>query len=223
MSEIRINNGSSDDENVNYRIACRIMPSMEIDHGLMRKRRGSIPEKRGNKPRGFEEAYRRVYGDYFHEQKRYEERDFERRFRMPSCVFKHIFKILDGKGIFVQRKDCTGKNVIRPVRDTKALRVLAYAQLADSLDEYVKMEKYSIGLSMREFGKLAVEMFSEEYLGEQSDKGLKRTVKMNSSRGFHGLLRSISSFESEKTVLLLGQGSSEAKKKTHNCVEGNRT
>lgn len=66
-----------------------------------------------------------------------------------------IFKSIEGRDVFVQRKVFTAKNGIHPlIRATVALRVLEYRQSTDSLDECIKMGEDSIGLSMRVFCKL---------------------------------------------------------------------
>lgn len=202
MLEAEFVDDSSDGENINYLISCGIFPGIEVEDGLIRKRRGSISGKKMNKSRGFEEAYNRVYNDHFHRERRYDEKDFERGFPMPRAVFERIFETIEGKGTFVQRTDCTGKNEIHPlVGATAALRMLAYRQSADSLDEYLKMGEdsheylkmgeVSVGLCMRALCELVVQYFETEYLREPTEAYLKRILEINAARDFSGCIGSI--------------------------------
>jgi hypothetical protein len=58
---------------------------------------------------------------------KYDENDFERRFRMPRSVFNKIQENIIGKGLFVDRKmNFSGQKGVHPlVRLTACLRRLA--------------------------------------------------------------------------------------------------
>lgn len=183
---------SDDDENLNYLIAMGILTGMTNTLAAEGARKGSLAGKKANKPRNFEEAYERLFRDYFAANPKYEEKDFERRFPMPRSVFQRIYSTLLGKGIFVRKEDCTKKKGIYPlVRMTAALRMLAYGAAADSLNEYLQMGEDSIGLSMKGFFELIVSEFSGEYLREPTESDLRRIMEINTARGFTGCIGSI--------------------------------
>lgn len=89
-------NESSEEENLNHLIAIGILPG--FDGGdTCGERRGSIHGKMANKAA------------------KYDERDFERRFRMPTVIFNRIFRGIEGKGEFKRQSDCTGEKGIYPL------------------------------------------------------------------------------------------------------------
>lgn len=181
---------SSEDENRNYLLATGILPGIEARSGLPPQ--GAQVGKRGNIPRQFKEAYQRLMHDYFSYTPKYGERDFERRFRMPRSVFEKIYERIEGKGIFVQRRDAVKREGIHPLlRMTAAMRMLAYGGAADALDEYLQMSEDSIMLSTKEFCAAIVSEFKEEYMREPREEDLKRILKINAGRGFPGCIGSI--------------------------------
>lgn len=140
---------SSDDENIAYLTASGILPGFE-NNGRSRQRRGSIPNKRPNKRRNFEEAARRLHQDYFSSHAKYSPTDFERRFRMPRLVFDLIFEAVEGRGIFVHRVGTNRKKGIYPIqRVTAAIRMLEDGIAADALDKYLQMSEDSVLLSLK--------------------------------------------------------------------------
>jgi hypothetical protein len=69
---------------------------------------GSREGRAPNKLRDFAGAYAKIVKDYFSGRESvYDEKDFERRFRMPRRVFFTIHDRLMGKDPFVQKKDAT--------------------------------------------------------------------------------------------------------------------
>lgn len=90
---------------MNYLLTIGVFPG--IQHSQTRKR-GSIVGKKSNKLRDFGGALRRILEDYFTEPRKYDEKDFERRFCLPLAVFRRVYAAINRKGIFVERVDATG-------------------------------------------------------------------------------------------------------------------
>ena len=77
---------------------------------------GSLPGKSPNKKRDFAAAHQRLVGQYFLGEKSVcDEKDFERRFRMPRHVFHRLWSTIEGQGPFVQKFDCLKKPGISPL------------------------------------------------------------------------------------------------------------
>jgi len=108
---------------------------------------GSRPGKAPNKDREFEVAYERLVKDYFSgEASKYDENDFERRFRVNETVFNRLRNAVEGKGLFQQRQDCTGKSGIHPLCCiTAILWVLGNGDPFDCEDEYLQISETSVG------------------------------------------------------------------------------
>lgn len=71
-------------------------------------------------------------------------------------------------------------------RVTAGLRMLAYGVAADALDEYLQMSEDSVLLSLKEFCKLVVHLFQNEYLRKPTEQDLRRIMAINAARGFPG-------------------------------------
>lgn len=180
---------SSDDENVNYLIASRTLPGFDAS---LQARKGSQKGRSENRKRDFQAAFQRLWNDYFSDNPKYKDAEFERRFRLSKDVFVKIFDTIHGEGIFKLRTDAAGKQGIHPiVRMAAALRMLAYGTAADSWDEYLQMSEDSTLHSMKSFSELIVRLFENEYLREPNEDDLKRIISLNTARGFPGCLGSI--------------------------------
>ncbi|KAE8910125.1 hypothetical protein PF003_g6415 [Phytophthora fragariae] len=105
------------------------------------KRGGSVPGKAPNKRRDFQPRYHRMIEQYFAADPVYNARDFRCRFRMSKRLFLRVLDgVLETDRYFEQRPDCKGDLGIHPLmKVTAALRVLAYADSADALDENLEM------------------------------------------------------------------------------------
>lgn len=106
-----------------------------------RKARKHRPHKRRRIERNREEGYRQLYNDYFAPQSTYPDNVFRRRFRMR----KHIFlRVLESVKVynpyFHQLPDATGRLGISDLQKcTAAIRLLAYGEGADRVDEYLRL------------------------------------------------------------------------------------
>lgn len=102
---------SSKDEDRAYLIGTHIIPWMETIAEL-ETTRGSQAGRQGNKNGEFHGAWWRICEEYFDNNAKYFERDFERWFQMPRSVFEKIMNKVNGKGIFVRSVDGLGKEAI---------------------------------------------------------------------------------------------------------------
>jgi hypothetical protein len=156
--------------------------------------KGSQVGKAPNKARDFEGTYTRLIANYFNgEGSKYDENDFERRFRMPRVVFYRIYGAIFGKGLFVQSKlNFSGKKGIHPlVRLTACLRRLAYGDSADREDENLEMAESTINKSLKDFCKIMKSEFGHLYLNRcPSPAEIERSTTINAGRGFPGMFAS---------------------------------
>jgi hypothetical protein len=155
---------------------------------------GSRPGRAQNKARDFVGAYKRLMQNYFNgPQSKYNEEDFERRFRMPHTVFNNIKDKIIGKGLFVERNmNFSGNKGIHPlVRLTACLRRLAYGDSADRDDENLDMAESTINASLRNFNKLMKVEFGHQFLNHSpSPAETQRATTINAGRGFPGMFAS---------------------------------
>ena len=159
-----------------------------------RKQHGGSKHGRSKaKPRDFPGAYARVVGDYFMgPASKYNEKDFERRFRVPRAVFSRVHDKVMGQYPFVgPLKDAVGKPGIYPlVKLVACFRYVAYGDAFDSLDEYLQMSEDSVREATKLFTKLMVQNFPEYLNRCPSEPEKSRLFEKNATRGFPGLLAS---------------------------------
>ncbi|KAE9166631.1 hypothetical protein PF002_g31064 [Phytophthora fragariae] len=157
------------------------------------KRGGSVPGKVPNKRRDFQARYHRMIEQYFAADPVYNARDFRRRFRMNKRLFlRDLDGVLEIDRYFEQRPDCKGDLGIHPLmKVTAALRVLAYADSADALDENLEMSKSVIYDSVKHFIDAVDRKFGSEYLRAPTEEDLARLLEVNARRGFVGMWASI--------------------------------
>ena len=154
---------------------------------------GSKKGKAPNKPRDFQGAYDRLVGNYFKgAESKYDETDFERRFRMPRCVFNRVHEALIGTVPFVHRVDALKKPGIYPlVRLFACLRKLAYGTAADAYDENLEISESQIMVDFKIFTRLVRQKFGAQYLNRcPNPQELQRAFKIGTVRGFPGLFAS---------------------------------
>lgn len=112
----------------------------------------SIEGKKSNNRRNFEEAYQRLYWDYFGADPKYDEKDLEKKFRIPRSVFQRIYTALVGKGIFCEERGLHKKEWNLPFGAYhRSTSDASHGAAEDSLDEYIQTGDESIGLSMNAF------------------------------------------------------------------------
>ena len=150
---------------------------------------GSVPGKRANKERDFAGADALIRRHYFSgDESTYDEKDFERRFVMSRHCFCRIYASLKDLPAFRQKKDAVGRKGITPLcRIVACLRVLAYGDSSDRLDEYVQMSETAVSGSVKEFNAKVIEIFGPQYLNQCPDAEQKdRACTLMDLSGFRG-------------------------------------
>ena len=145
--------------------------------------------RKKNKDRNFPLAYLTVgVKDYFTgPESIYDEKDFERRFRVPRVIFNCIWEKLEGEAPFVHRTDALGKRGIYPlVRMVACFRHLAYGDGYDREDEYCRMSEDSVQNSVKAFCRLIKKHFPEYLNRNPSASEKEAIVQRNTERGFPG-------------------------------------
>ena len=172
---------------------------------------GSRPGRAKNKNRDFLGAHQRFMTNYFSgNDSKYNEEDFEKRFRLPREVFLRIYEQVSGEDPFVQKQDMFGNPGISPiVRLVACLRKLAYGGPSDRDDENLEISKASIDKSYKIFCKIVKQKFSSQYLNRRPNPiELHRLQRINRGRGFPGLFASWDCKHFPwKLCLLLGRAS----------------
>ncbi|XP_010673359.3 protein ALP1-like [Beta vulgaris subsp. vulgaris] len=118
---------------------------------------------------------------------------FRRRFRMQKHVFLRIVDVLINKNTFFQqRPDATGRlGASALLKCTAAIRLLAYATSADSVDDYLKISGSLARDSLQHFVEGVVAEFGDEYLRRPNETDLTRLLYAGEERGFPGMMGSI--------------------------------
>ena len=165
----------------------------QLKNRKSRSRGGSKIGKSPNKSRDIAAGHRRIMMDYLAPSPVYSEKQFRRRYRMSSRLFRRLLREIPiQNSYFLQRNDATGKPGASPEQKiTGALRMLAYGLAADAIDEYVRLSETTILLSMKEFCSSVIAVFGERYLRYPDSDDIKRIQAENSARGFPGMLGSI--------------------------------
>lgn len=78
----------SDDENLQYLLCSGIKPC--LDPSIIKQ--GSQLGKTANKSRELDGVQTRLLNDYFGASPKYDERGFERHFRLPRRVFEKVYR-----------------------------------------------------------------------------------------------------------------------------------
>jgi hypothetical protein len=156
--------------------------------------KGSQVGKAPSKARDFDGAYQYLITNYFSGAgSKYDENDFERRFRMPRSVFYRIYGKIIGQGLFVQSKiNFSGKKGIHPLLwMTACFHRLAYGDSSDRDDENLEMAKSTINKSLKDFCQIMKSQFGQQYLNRcPSANEITRSTTINAGRGFPGMFAS---------------------------------
>lgn len=181
----------SDKGNFNYLIASGILPFVACTETNVRPV-GSKKGKSPNVSRDYCEALHRLNCNYFGNIPKYSECQFERRIRVPRIVFNKLEKAQTGRGVFLQRTDALpNKGIHIRMRLTAALRMLAYGNAADALDEYLQMSDDTVLFSMKRFCQEFMIVFSEEYLRHLTEANMHRILCIHTACGLPGCLGGI--------------------------------
>jgi hypothetical protein len=122
----------------------------------------------------------RLYNDYFAENPKFTETQFQRRFRMSRCLFLRIANALEAHNpYFKQRIDALGVLGLSCLQKiTAAHKILAYGIPADLTDEYLQIGESTAIKSLRAFVKAIVEVFGDWYLRAPNEADICRLLSI---------------------------------------------
>jgi len=151
--------------------------------------------RRPNVDRDFEAGFRRILKDYFGWRGRpplYDERMFERRFRLPRAIVFEIYAKLQYMPFWRRSINATGRPQAYTLQKlVAALRVLAYGTSYDQPDEYVRLGAATVMSATHKFVEFMVEHYQATYLRPPSIDELKTILRRNAARGVQGCIGSI--------------------------------
>lgn len=117
---------------------------------------------------------------------------FERRLRVPSCLFLRIYMEIKDRTWWAQRTNATGRPQAHPLQKLlAAFRVLAYGGTPDRVDEYVRLAKSTIHEAVRRLVAFILHKYQAEYVRAPTTKDLKRILAHNAERGLPGCMGSL--------------------------------
>ncbi|CAL2256928.1 unnamed protein product [Prunus armeniaca] len=147
-------------------LLARIEAAILANEGRTSRRRGSI-EGRVVVPRNIARGGRNLYEDYFAD---------------PPVFPDHLFRRRNADGLL-------GLSSLQKI--TATLRMLAYGNAADNLDEYVSIGESTTLESLKRFVKEIVATFGDEYLRLPNTNDITRLLAIRDQRHFLGMLGSI--------------------------------
>ncbi|XP_048637609.1 putative nuclease HARBI1 [Brassica napus] len=93
---------------------------------------------------------------------------------------------------FQQRKDATGRWGLTALQKcTAAIRLLAYGNSADTVDEYLRLGESTAFSCLHHFTDGIIQLFGDEYLQPPTAEDLQRLLDMGEKRGFPGMVGNI--------------------------------
>jgi hypothetical protein len=190
-----------------------------------KKHGGSVPGKKPNKSRQPDKRYEHLMAQYFNEDRIYDATDFRRRFRRSERLFDRVYKgvLQTDPAYFEQRPDCTGNMGIHPLlKIVAALRVLAYAAPADSVDDNLEIGESTLHETLRHFVDAVSACFGDQYLRAPTTQDVTDLLAQNAVRGFVGMLFSLDCMHWEWQncpVSMAGQYKGKGKKKPTMVLE----
>ena len=148
----------------------------------------SVKGKAENFERDFEGWHKRLFMEYFwptHLQGPmsmkigpvYSEELLKRRFRMPRNIFDTLYSGARSHNTYLwkgEAADCTGKRGASALlKETAALRQLAYGICGDEVDEYCRLSSTTVLLSLKEFCRVIAPRFEAQYLRASNTAEMK--------------------------------------------------
>jgi hypothetical protein len=163
-----------------FQVATVVVAEEESNNQERRTRhRGSIP---GHNivNRNRKEGELRLYNDYFTENPKFTESQFQRRFRMSCHLFLRIANAVEAHNpYFKQRTNVLGVLGLSCLQKvTAAHKILAYGIPADLTDEYLRIGETTAIESLRTFVKAIVEVFGDWYLRAPNEADIYRLLSI---------------------------------------------
>uniref|UniRef100_A0A0D3C472 DDE Tnp4 domain-containing protein n=1 Tax=Brassica oleracea var. oleracea TaxID=109376 RepID=A0A0D3C472_BRAOL len=146
--------------------------------------------KRAYIERDRELGHNRLWNDYFNEDATFPTYLFRRRFRMNKELFLRIVhRLSEYVPFFQQRRDATGRFGLSPLQKcTAAIRLLAYGNAADAVDEYLRVGESTAISCLEHFNEGIIRLFGDEYLRRPPAEDLQRLLHIGEIRGFPGMV-----------------------------------
>uniref|UniRef100_A0A0D2ZQN3 Uncharacterized protein n=1 Tax=Brassica oleracea var. oleracea TaxID=109376 RepID=A0A0D2ZQN3_BRAOL len=115
---------------------------------------------------------------------------------MNKHLFMHIVHRLsnevDEQTFFQPKNDALGRVSLSPLQKcTAAIRILAYDNAADAVDEYLRLGATTTRSCLEHFVDGIISLFGEEYLRRPTLADLQRLLDIGEYRGFSGMIGSI--------------------------------
>nr|VDD00072.1 unnamed protein product [Brassica oleracea] len=112
---------------------------------------------------------------------------------MNKPLFMRIVDRLSNEvEFFRQKEDALGRLSLSPLQKcTAAIRVLAYGNAADAVDEYLRLGETTTRSCLEHFVEEIINLFGEEYLRRPTPVDLQRLLEVGEFRGFPGMIGSI--------------------------------
>ncbi|XP_033131883.1 uncharacterized protein LOC103829883 [Brassica rapa] len=134
-----------------------------------------------------------LWNDYFSEDPTFSTAIFRRRFRMNQNLFLRLVHGLEEYfPFFQQRRDATGRWSLTALQKcTAAIRLLAYGNAADTVDEYLRLAETTALSCLHNFTDGIIQLFGNEYLRRPTPEDLQRLLDIGEKRGFPGMVGSI--------------------------------
>ncbi|XP_074314844.1 uncharacterized protein LOC141651015 [Silene latifolia] len=150
-------------------MANNVIPLILVNYMSNNKERTYIERNR-------KEGHARLFNDYFSENPVYPPQMYRRRFRMCKHLFLRIVESVGAYDSHFQHKsDATGRLGLSPlIKCTTALRLLAYGEAADRVDEYLKLG--TARKVLVRFLKAVIHQFGDEYLRRPTVQNLQRLL-----------------------------------------------
>lgn len=149
--------------------------------------RGSVKGRRANKKREFPVGVLNIRRDYFGMNGRppvYDERDFERRFRVPRDAFLRVYDAVKEEPGYQQSVNATGQAQAHPLEKVvAAFRVIANGEAYDRADKYMRPSRSTIATYTKKLIDIKVERFGPSYLRTPTDAEVSVVLARNEQRG----------------------------------------
>jgi len=133
---------------------------------------GSVAGLRANWPRDFDQGMRGIMRDYIGVDRQlpaYAEETFERRFRVPRCLFMGVYKTIRDGPFVRQSINATGRPRAPFLQKlVAAFCIVAYGGLYNRADDYVRLSSCTVHLTWRPRSSLSLSLRS----GNQCTDGL---------------------------------------------------
>ncbi|KAJ9537995.1 hypothetical protein OSB04_030728 [Centaurea solstitialis] len=139
-------------------------------------------------------AHEKLVRDYFSDNPVYDNRDFERRFRMTRRLFRRIVADLEREYEFFKwSEDARGVKGFSPLQKcTSAIRQLAYGIAADSTDEYLQMSETTSRECFTNFCQGIIHLYMRKYLRKPTANDVQSLFALHEQQhGLPGMLGSI--------------------------------